>query len=180
MKESDKESGNLANKLEMNRAGFAVLMLEVKSLQGASGVFHQFQNEYKTIKQNIKKMQESFEDEIDLALPKELDFIALAKGFLSIIKQSHLYPHHLEEITQELGSKNVYIKMVILERYLHSLDRVAPNFYQGKRHKAEIKQVIIQVLEDCYDEIEELEEEAEDEGNENPLLLKETPKAREE
>jgi predicted transcriptional regulator len=50
------------------------------------------------------------------------------------------------------------------------MDKIDPNFYENPEHKQEVKQVIIQTLEDLYDEIEELEEEEEDYDDEDYLI----------
>ncbi|SCA62962.1 hypothetical protein SCG7109_AG_00090 [Chlamydiales bacterium SCGC AG-110-M15] len=157
-----------ATRLEMNRSGFAVLMMEVKALQGVSGVYNQFENEYKTLGKQIKAIANDIDEEIPLS--EKLNIVEFARGFFQLTKQVHPYPHHLEDILENMGAnKHVYIKTAVLERFLHSLDRVAPSFFQSHLHKTEVKQVIIQTLEDCYDEIEDLEEEAE--LGENTLLL---------
>lgn len=153
-----------AARLKLNRAGFAVLMMEVKALQGVMGVFTQFENELKTLKKQINAINKEYETGI--VFPEVLNPMELTRAFFELSKQAHPYPHHLDVILGDLeADTSVYLKSGVLERFLHSLDRVAPNFYQSHLHKMEVKEVIIQMLEDCYDEIEDLQEEAELEDN---------------
>ncbi len=167
---SDAET--IARALKLNRVGFSVVMTQVKALQGTHGVFKQFIQEIKTFVKQTEELQKEYPDQKrDLMIPKELNVLNLARKFQSFISTSHPYPHHLLDIVKELGLEDkIYMKVNILERFLHATDKIDPNFFQNPEHKQEVKQVIMQTLEDLYDEIEDLEEEEELEGMDGLLL----------
>lgn len=162
----------ISKQLKMNRTGFSVLMTQVKALQGSHGLYAHFIDEFKTLKKQVKELAKSMENDKNISkLPLELNSLSLARSFFKFISNPHPYPHHLNDLTSFMGaSDNIYLKINILERFLHSVDRIDPNFYQNPLHKQEVKQVIIQSLEDLYDQVEEMEEEEELESQEDYLL----------
>ncbi len=162
------DSKQVAAELKLNRSGFSVLMSQVKAVQGAHTLYKHFRDEVKTFRQQIKEIQKGNEE---ISLPKYCDAVSLAQGFYELFCQPHPYPHHIKDIMENLqANTSPYLQVSVLERFLHSMDKIDPNFYENPEHKQEVKQVIIQTLEDLYDEIEELEEEEEDYDDEDYLI----------
>ena len=152
----------IAKDLKLNHAGWSVLMLQIKSLQGAHGFYKHFHEEMRTLKRQLKELEKA-ERIIDdsISLPEQVDAMSLTRSYFKFISNIHPYPHHLTEIAEELGIvQSIYLKTNVFERFLHAVDKIDPNFYQNPLHRQEVKNVLMQTLEDLYDELEEREEEA--------------------
>lgn len=155
------EASHISKHLRLNRSGMQVLMTQIKCLQGSYHIFTVFDQEMKTLFQQ-QKMQQSQDLDFD---PEILNMYNMARSYQKFISNPHPYPHQLKELAAELGAaSNIYLEVQILERFLHAVDKINPNFYQNPLHKQEVAQVILQTLEDLYDEIEEIEEEDDDQG----------------
>jgi hypothetical protein len=161
----------ISKALHLNRAGMTVIMTQVKALQGSFSIFKQFEEELTTLKKQMQELEKSIDPELfDLTLPKELNMISMTRGYHALIENPHPYPHHLTEIADGLGARdNIYLKINILERFLHAVDKIDPHFYQNPLHKQEVRKTIMTTLEDLYDKLEEMEEEAELEESERFL-----------
>jgi hypothetical protein len=136
--------------LDLNQAEFSTLMMYVKSVQSGYFLFKQFDEEFKTLKKQ------------DINVPENISPIFLAKSFFTYIKQTHPYPHQLNDTFTTASTDDINVKIGVLERYLHAIDKIDPNFFDGSKHKQDCRNVIIQVLEDFYDELEDLEDEEEE------------------
>lgn len=158
---SDKEQ--ISKDLQLNRSGWSTIMLQVRSLQGCHSFFKHFKDEFKTFKRQLRELEKS-ERAVDdsIAITEKLNADNLARGYFKLIRNIHPYPHHLGEIAEDLQVGNsLYLKINVFERFLHAVDKIDPNFYQNPLHKQEVKEVIMNTLEDLYDQLEEKEEEAE-------------------
>lgn len=166
------KSEQISKELQLNRAGMTVIMTQVKALQGSYSLFKQFEEELVTLKKQMRELEKSIDPDSvgNMRLPKNLNMFTMARGYHSLIANAHPYPHHLTEIADQLGARdNIYLKINILERFLHAVDKVDPHFYQNPLHKQEVRKTIMTTLEDLYDKIEEMEEEAELEEQERLL-----------
>ncbi|MFT4554566.1 MAG: hypothetical protein ACI9S8_003220 [Chlamydiales bacterium] len=163
-----KKNEQISKELQLNRAGMTVVMTQVKALQGSFSLFKQFEEEIVTMKKQLQELEKSVDaDNVDLKIPKRLNVFTMARGYHNLIANPHPYPHHLLEIADSLGAQdNIYLKINILERFLHAVDKVDPHFYQNPLHKQEVRKTIMSTLEDLYDKLEEIEEEAEIEEQE--------------
>ena len=161
----------ISKELQLNRAGMTVIMTQVKALQGSFSIFKQFEEELVTLRKQMHELEKSVErEDVDLEIPSGLNFVTMTRGFHSLIANPHPYPHHLLEVADNLGAReNIYLKINILERFLHTVDKIDPHCYQNPLHKQEVRKTIMTTLEDLYDKLEEEEDEAELEESERFL-----------
>lgn len=165
----------ISKQLKLNRSGMHVVMSQVKALQGTFSIYMHFKDELKTLKKQLSELSKSIKDaKMDCSLPKKVTMFSLADSYHKYISNPHPYPHHLLEIANNLGfNENTYLQINLFERFLHAVDKIDPHFYQNPLHKQEVKQVLMQTLEDLYEKVEEMEENAELEEDDDLLLEEE-------
>lgn len=123
------------------------LMTEVKSVQATLGVFAFFKNRQSLIKQQFELEERE--------VPKEVNFESLARAFMHIAGER--YPT-AQKIDQEAKTLNVdrdtAEKMIVLEQMRDAVKQVSTRVYRSPEHRDQVHQVLIECLEEIYDQME--------------------------
>ena len=133
------------------RPELKMLIDEVRSLQGVMGV-------YRFFKERMGYIMKQF-GIYELVMPARLTFDALAKQFIRFIAERFLSPEKILISAREMGiSDEVIAQLIIFNQMLDAVKQIAAQFYRNPKHRDEVFDTFLSVLDDLEDKLEEEEE----------------------
>jgi type III secretion protein W len=138
----------------ISRPELKLLIDDVRSLQSVLGV-------YRFFKERMSQMTRQF-SLLGLSVPARLTFEALAKQLIRLLAERFLSPDKILLIAKELGvSEQWAAQEIVYVQMLDATKQISPQFYRNLKHREELKDAFLKVLDDLEEKIEKEEEERE-------------------
>jgi type III secretion protein W len=139
------------------------LLTEVRALQAILGVYRFFHGRMPLVKTMMAN--------VDLEVPKELNFENLSKGFMALIAERYPTADKVLQQSKRLGvADSIDGKIVAFSQYRDGVRQVsAQRIYRSIQHRDEVSAAIIEALEGLEDQLEEMLETQE---NDEPMEQK--------
>ncbi|MCH9633303.1 MAG: hypothetical protein S4CHLAM7_00260 [Chlamydiae bacterium] len=127
------------------------LMTETTSLQAIFAVYLFF-------KGRMNLLYRGF-DQNDLYFPKELNFELMAKLFMRFIEERHPSAVKVLKLSPEMGvDEDIVAQVLVYTQFRDAVRGVAPKLYKSIKHRQEILNAFLDVLEELDEALEEEED----------------------